>query len=112
MGCSEKQNGAGPILKDKECLRRPPENFGFPIYFGIYAECYFVGAGVAEGAGVVAFLCFFTAFLPVVAVLVEELVAGAGVVAGAAGVWAIEIPAVASASENPKMVEVIFFMMF
>jgi hypothetical protein len=67
------------------------------------------GAGVAEVEGVVetAFLCFFTAFLLVVAVLV----AGAGE-AGAAGVCASEMPAVASARENPMMVEVIFFMMF
>jgi len=67
---------------------------------------------VAEGVVVTAFLCFFTAFLPVVAVLVVEFAAGAGVVAGAAGVCAIEMPAVASARENPRIVEVIFFMMF
>lgn len=67
---------------------------------------------MAEGVVVTAFLCFFTAFLPVVAVLVAEFAAGAGVVAGAAGVCAIEMPAVASARENPKIAEVIFFMMF
>jgi hypothetical protein len=85
----------------REFLRRPPENFGLPIYF----------AGAFEVEGVVVWvpflLCFFTAFLPVVVVLV----AGAGLEAGAAGVCAIEMPAVASARENPRIVEVIFFMM-
>jgi len=57
---------------------------------------------------VVAFLCFFTAFFVVVVVFVD----GAGAAGVVAGACAIERPAVASANENPSMVEVIFVMMF
>jgi hypothetical protein len=60
-------------------------------------------AGVADGVVVVFLLCFFTAFLVVVV-----LVPAAGAAGVVAGVCAIEMPAVASARENPRMVEVIF----
>jgi hypothetical protein len=95
---------------DREFLRRPPENFGFPIY----VVNYFAGAfDVVEGVVDTAFLCFFVvAFLPVVDVLVALFAAGAGDVAGAAGVCAIEMPAIASVRESPRIAEVIFFMMF
>ena len=72
---------------------------------------YFEGAAGAAGvaAGGVTFLCFFTAFFVVV---VAVPAAGAAGAAGVAGVCAIEMPAVASANESPRMVEVIFVMMF
>lgn len=62
----------------RECLRRPPENFGFPIYFEGAVD-------VADGVVVTAFLCFFTFLVPVVAVLVLDAEFAAGA-AGAAGV--------------------------